>query len=350
MKRGQPLRAQLAEVSRHLHARGWVANHDGNVTARDGAQFLATPTATSKRLVTDRAIITVDAKGAVVGQGKVFGEIGLHLVVYARRPDVHCVVHAHPPSATAIAASRANPIERPFLAEAWSRSGPAIPKVPYAQPGEPAKAALAPWCELVDAVLLANHGVIAWGADPEQALLRLELVEHLARIAIQAATPLGGVDPLPDTAIAPLLAARAKADIGRAADRAVETAAQLLGRAGAVVDAGPSSRARRPPTPAVATMSPGGRPRARPRDRRARRDRPRPSQVVTVTVAAVVRRPGMPCVALRALLVVPACAVAIVARARMRVRQSGDQGRRARPDRRRGRGAARPRAVHLAGL
>src|SRR5206468_7937685 len=143
-------------------------------------------------------------------------EIGLHLVVYERRPDIACVVHAHPPYATAISASRGNPIERPFIAEAVVSLGPRIPKVPYAQPGEAARAALAPWCELVDAVLLGNHGVIAWGKDCETALLRLELVEHLAKIAL-AAVPLGGVEPLPDAALQPLLAARAKAGIGRAA-------------------------------------------------------------------------------------------------------------------------------------
>jgi L-fuculose-phosphate aldolase len=175
-------------------------------------------------------LIEVDAKGSVHGAGKVFGEIGLHLIVYERRPDVGAVVHAHPPCATAIGASRKNPIERPFIAEALVSLGPKIPKLPYAQPGEPAKAALAPWCELVDAVILGNHGVIAWGKDCEQALLRMELVEHLAKIAI-AAEPLGGVEPLPESAIQPLLAARAKAGIGRAADRAVDTAPQLLGSA-----------------------------------------------------------------------------------------------------------------------
>ena len=224
----KPLRVQIADVARHLHDRGWVANHDGNVTARDGAQFLATPTATSKRLVGDRTLVTVDARGKVVGHGKVFGEIGLHLVVYERRPDVHCVVHAHPPYATAISAARGNPIERPFIAEALVSLGPRIPKIPYAQPGDAAKAALAPWCELVDAAILGNHGVIAWGKDCETALLRMELVEHLAKIATAAAA-LGGVEPLPDAAIQPLLAARAKAGIGRAADRALDTAAQLLG-------------------------------------------------------------------------------------------------------------------------
>ncbi|MGN6104096.1 MAG: class II aldolase/adducin family protein [Kofleriaceae bacterium] len=252
MKSGQPLRAQLAEVARHLHARGWVANHDGNVTARDGSRFLATPTATSKRLIEHRDLIEIDAKGQPVGAGKVFGEIGLHLAIYERRPDVHCVVHAHPPHATAISASRGNPIERPFLAEAVVSLGPKIPKIAYAQPGEAARAALAPWCELVDAAILGNHGVIAWGADPEQALLRLELVEHLAKIAVAAAS-LGGVEPLPATALAPLLAARAKAGIGRAADRAVETAAKLSADAPApVVACAPA------PHSPVPTIPPGG--------------------------------------------------------------------------------------------
>jgi L-fuculose-phosphate aldolase len=248
------IRHQVAEVSQHLHAAGWVANHDGNVTVRDGARYLATPTATSKRLVTDREVIELDAKGHVVGAGRVFGEIGLHLVVYERRRDVNCVVHAHPPHATAIASSRGNPIQVPFIAEALVSLGPCIPKLPYAQPGEPAKQALAPWCELVDAVLLGNHGVIAWGADPEQALLRLELVEHLAKIAV-AAAPLGGVEPLPESAIAPLLAARAKANIGYAADRAVQTADRLLGSAQKpVVACAPAPHAN------VPTISPSGRP------------------------------------------------------------------------------------------
>jgi L-fuculose-phosphate aldolase len=247
------LRTAVAATSRALHAAGWCANHDGNVSARDGNRFIATPTATSKRLVADKDLIVVDTKGAVIGAGKAFGEIGLHLVVYEHRPDVGAVVHAHPPCATAIASSRGNPIETPFIAEALVSLGPKIPKLAYAQPGEPARAALAPWCELVDAVLLGNHGVIAWGKDCETALLRLELVEHLAKIAL-AAAPLGGVEPLPESALQPLLAARAKAGIGRAADRALDTSAQLLGKTPAVVACAPA------PHSPVATIPAGGEP------------------------------------------------------------------------------------------
>ncbi len=190
------LRHQLAACAQEVHARGWVANHDGNLTMRDGGRFLATPTATSKRKVSERNVLELDAAGKVTGAGKVFGEIGLHLAVYQRRPDVNAVIHAHPPSATAIACARGgvgdHAIARPFIAEAFVSLGPIVPRTPPAAPGELAVAALAPWCETVDAVLLGGHGVIAWGADLEQALLRLELIEHLARIAI-AAAPLGGL-------------------------------------------------------------------------------------------------------------------------------------------------------------
>jgi L-fuculose-phosphate aldolase len=251
------LRKDVVATARFLHERGWVANHDGNVTARDGATILATPTATSKRLVDEPSLVEVDGKGQVVGSGKVFGEIGLHLCIYERRPDIGAVVHAHPPYATAVASSRGNVIERPFIAEALVSLGPVIPKLAYAQPGEAAKQALAPWCELVDAVLLGNHGVIAWGKDCEQALLRMELVEQLAKIAVAAAA-IGGVEPLPDSAIAPLLQARAKAGIGRAADKAVEIAARLMGQSLPQGDVKPVVACAPAPHSNVPTIPPGG--------------------------------------------------------------------------------------------
>ena len=43
------LRATVVDYARRLHARGWVANHDGNITVRIGEdRYLVTPTATSK--------------------------------------------------------------------------------------------------------------------------------------------------------------------------------------------------------------------------------------------------------------------------------------------------------------
>ncbi|HET6611739.1 MAG TPA: class II aldolase/adducin family protein, partial [Kofleriaceae bacterium] len=99
---GRKLRDELCSVAQAIHARGWVANHDGNITARVSAnRFLATPTATSKASVTDRLLIEVDGAGKrLTGTARPFGELSLHLCVYERRPDVGAVVHAHPPFAT----------------------------------------------------------------------------------------------------------------------------------------------------------------------------------------------------------------------------------------------------------
>jgi L-fuculose-phosphate aldolase len=213
----------MVRYARALHERGWVANHDGNISARVGqGRFLATPTATSKADVDDKNLLEVDDQGnRVSGTSRRFSEINLHLAVYDKRSDVGAVVHAHPPYATALACSGQNLIETPFIAEAIVSLGPSIPLVAFAAPGKAAADALCPHLDKVDAVLLGNHGVLSWGPSIELAYLRMELVEHLARIATLAQAH-GGVRPLPSDAIEPLLAARAKAGLGAAADRAVE--------------------------------------------------------------------------------------------------------------------------------
>jgi len=217
-------REQLVDISRRLHAKGWVANHDGNVSARSGSHFLCTPTATSKAAVAATNLLVVDDKGQrVSGTAKPFGEIGLHLTVYRNRADVNAVVHAHPPCATALACAGSRLLEKPFIAEAVVSLGPTIPSVPFAVPGPAACEALAPFALAHDTVLLANHGVLAWGANLEQAYLRLELVEHLARIALQA-EKIGGVRALPDAVLPALLEARRKAGLGLAASAAAPKA------------------------------------------------------------------------------------------------------------------------------
>ena len=227
MKSSRDLRDQVIATAHALHARGWVANHDGNITVRRGpGRFLATPTAVSKARVDHQNLIEVDGAGKrISGTARSFSEIGLHLTVYPGRDDVGAVVHAPPPCATALAASRAPLVERPFSPEVVVSLGPWIPTVPLAAPGAAAEQALAAYVGDVDAVLLGGHGVLAWGADLETAFLRLELVEHHARIAITAQAT-GGVRPLPASMLPALCAARAKAGLGRAAERAVE----LLGR------------------------------------------------------------------------------------------------------------------------
>jgi L-fuculose-phosphate aldolase len=191
------LRANVAQVSRRLHAAGWVANHDGNVSVRLGRdRFLITPTATSKLDVQESMLVVVDGAGAVVeGTRKPPGEVELHLAAYRARPDVQAVVHAHPPYATAFGAARV-PLEPICLPEAVVSLG-RVPLAPFAMPKTAlAVEAVSRCLAEADAVLLPGNGALTVAHELGLAVLRMELVEHLAKV-LHHARALGGAQPLP---------------------------------------------------------------------------------------------------------------------------------------------------------
>ncbi len=206
-------RRDLVRYSGRMQAAGWVANHDGNLSARIGEdRIVCTPTAFSKGEIGIEDLVVVNSEGRkLAGAHRAFSELVSHLVIYGARSDARAVVHAHPPFATAFGIS-GRPVPHPFLPEAVVSLGPEIPTVPMSAPGQPGAKALRPFVRRCDVALVAGNGVWAWGPDIEMAYLRLELVEHLCRIA-HAAAPLGGPFPLPEAIVAPLLAKRRKAGL-----------------------------------------------------------------------------------------------------------------------------------------
>lgn len=208
------IRQELAKFSHRIWQRGWVANHDGNLSHRlRRRRLMCTPTAQSKIELRSEMMLIVDEAGKVLsGSLRPFSELNLHLAYYQARPDVNAVVHAHPPAATALAAAGLN-LDKPFLPEAVVSLGTLIPTVPLTMPGVAAVQALAPYVDDYDALLITGNGVICCGAHLEQAYLRLELVEHLAEIAGRAHA-LGGIKALPASMLKPLLDARCRAGLG----------------------------------------------------------------------------------------------------------------------------------------
>lgn len=204
------VRRDLVRYSHAMHAAGFVANHDGNLSARVADdRVVCTPTSFGKAEVTPDSLVVVDREGRrVAGRFRPFSEIDLHAAVYRARPDVRAVAHAHPPFATAFGVSGA-PVPHPFLPEAVVSLGAELPTVPLAAPGAAAVEALRPFVRRCDAVLIAGNGVLTWGPDLQTAWLRLELVEHICRIA-HAAAPLGGPQRLPGPMVASLLGKRRK--------------------------------------------------------------------------------------------------------------------------------------------
>jgi L-fuculose-phosphate aldolase len=191
------LRLEMVRYSHLLHKMGWVANHDGNISAiLSEGKILCTPTAQSKRLVGLEQLIVVDNQNNVlVGTRRPFSELQLHRAAYKARPEIGCVIHAHPPTATGFAVAGIS-LDPPFMAEPVVSLGATIPLVPFFPPKDDRlDKAIAEGLEKGDVLMLANHGVLSVGANFEQAYLRIELVEHLSKIAL-IARQLGGVIPL----------------------------------------------------------------------------------------------------------------------------------------------------------
>ena len=178
-------RFAIVQFGRMLHENGFVAATDGNLSVRlDERRLLVTPTCISKGRMRASDMVIVDMDGKrLAGKRRVSSEIGMHLLIYHMRPDVRGVVHAHPPTATGFAASGYD-LTRPLVCEVVVGLG-SIPLARYATPGTPELTdALEPLIRNHDAILMANHGVVTFGSSLESAYMKMETVEHFAKIAL----------------------------------------------------------------------------------------------------------------------------------------------------------------------
>jgi L-fuculose-phosphate aldolase len=180
-------RKEIVRVCRRLDALGFVPATDGNVSVRiDRQRILITSSMLPKGEIRESQLLVTDMAGKVLaGKGKPSSEMKMHLYAYKLRPDVRAIVHAHPPFATAFAAAGLD-LKAPLLPEVVLTVGP-IPLAKYATPStEEVPRSIAKLIKKHQALLLANHGVLALGQNLDEALQRMERVEHLAKISLLA--------------------------------------------------------------------------------------------------------------------------------------------------------------------
>ncbi len=201
---------QLVHFGKLIHEHGLVSATDGNLSLRlDAERILATPTGMSKGMMSVKDMVVVDLQGKrLEGRRDVSSEIAMHLTVYRMRPDVHAVVHAHPCTATGFA-SAGMALDDPICSEVIISLG-AVPLAEYATTGTPALSeSLMPYISDYDAILLANHGAVSYGADLMTAYLKMEAVEHFAKIML-VTHQLGRQECLSEADIRKLVEARSR--------------------------------------------------------------------------------------------------------------------------------------------
>ncbi len=178
-------RAELVAVGAALERQGLVRGGEGNLSCRlDGGWMVLTPRGVRKGRLMPSALLRVSLHEPLPPAAS--SEVALHLEVYRRVPDAGAIVHAHPPAVLALSLGWPdNPAPNVGLLPEGEAVLGAVGLVPALAPGsaELAVAAAATLVSTPVAVML-NHGAVATGLTPLQALERLELVELLARLEL----------------------------------------------------------------------------------------------------------------------------------------------------------------------
>ncbi|GAB1456931.1 MAG: class II aldolase/adducin family protein [Spirochaetia bacterium] len=175
---------------------GLTAGTWGNASIRFSDEAMAiTPSGMDYQEMRAEDIVIVDLKTGEARGGKPSSEKALHIEIYRKRPEARAIVHTHSMSASTVAAAgREVP---PILDDLAQIVGPTLRVAEYSIPGSKKMGrAVIRAMSGRTAALMANHGAVAMGRSPDEALLCAQIVEKGCRAFIEAEF-LGGAKSIP---------------------------------------------------------------------------------------------------------------------------------------------------------
>lgn len=203
----RPQRDQLAALAARYHRAGWLMGTSGNLSAKVGDRLVITASGKDKAALGPDDFVEIDAtQGDLLGAGpgaRPSAETSIHLALYAARPAAQVVLHVHTIASTLAAPdAAAAPSDAPAIGhltfrgvemiKGWDLWAPdAVAHLPvFANHAHvPAIAddirafyAAHPDAN-VPALLIAAHGLTAWGADFHAANRHVEITEFLCQLA-----------------------------------------------------------------------------------------------------------------------------------------------------------------------
>ena len=189
-------RHQLVAVMNRIYHSGMTTLSGGNLSILDeNGDIWITPAGVDKGNLTPRDIMCVDVDGRSTGPHRPSTELPFHRAIYAARPDLRAIVHAHPPALVSFSIARKVP-ETAVIPQVHRICGP-VGYAPYALTGSEqlGQVIAATFGEGFNSVMLENHGAVTGGETLLGAFERLETLEFGARTLIRANT-LGQVNVL----------------------------------------------------------------------------------------------------------------------------------------------------------
>lgn len=185
------LRQAIIDTCLEMNASGINQGTSGNISARNDAGFLITPSGVPYAEMTPEQIVQVDLDGGYYGDWLPSSEWRLHFDVYAGREEAQAVVHTHSTYATALSALRRDVPAFHYMIGVTG--GPFLRCSDYATFGTQALSdTMMVALEGRKACLLANHGMVCFGPTLAKALWLAGEVEALCKqyfIACQAGDP-----------------------------------------------------------------------------------------------------------------------------------------------------------------
>ena len=179
-------REAIVRFGRKMVESGLTTGTGGNLSIidRTSETIAVSPSGIEYAALQPHDVVFTDMQGNVIdGDAKPSSELGFHLSLYHRRKDIQAVVHTHSPYAVTMACLG---WEIPAVHYLVGFAGKKVPLAPYATFGSPELAEIvAEYIGDYNALLLANHGLVAVGSSLDSAFAAAEEIEFVARIYYQ---------------------------------------------------------------------------------------------------------------------------------------------------------------------
>lgn len=198
-------RGQLQAAGRYLLTNDLAWGNAGNISARLGPdRYLITASGTRLGQLGNDDFAECSFDGPLPGTRKPSKEIPMHRAIYEQRPEIGAILHTSPFYSTLIACTDVQLSGNWFVEDMYYLER--VARVDYLHPGSAELGeAVHAKARQANILLLENHGVLVYDTSIQEALMGLQTLEMVCRMAITARSADLELRSLPASTVADFL-------------------------------------------------------------------------------------------------------------------------------------------------